>query len=147
MAESKYNALKIDHQLCFPLYACSREVIKRYTPYLDAIDLTYTQYITMLVLWENGSITARDLGMKLFLDSGTLTPLLKKLEQKGLVTRKRDAADERCLVVTATEEGMKLRDKAVDIPVKMAQLLTITSEEATTLYSILYKMLDGVDQA
>lgn len=146
MTESKYNALKIENQLCFPLYACSREVIKRYTPYLDAVGLTYTQYITMLVLWEHGAITARDLGLKLFLDSGTLTPLLKKLEQKGLVTRKRDATDERCLVVTVTEEGEKLKEKAVDIPLKMAQCLNLEPEEATELYRILYKMLVDVGQ-
>ena len=102
--DPKYDCLRLDSQLCFPLYACSKEIIRRYKPLLDELDLTYTQYITMLVLWEHKSLTAKELGRILYLDSGTLTPLLKKLENKGLLTRKRSDADERNLIVTVTEE-------------------------------------------
>ena len=139
--EEKYNALLLDHQLCFPLYACARETIKLYKPFLDELDLTYTQYITMMVLWERGSVSVKELGEALYLDSGTLTPLLKKMEAKGLLTRKRSSKDERSLVVTVTDKGMALRDEALSVPVAMAECLTLPKEEAMTLYDILYKML------
>ena len=100
--------LKLENQLCFPLYACSKEVIKKYKPILDEFDLTYTQYITMMVLWEYGSINVKTLGDMLFLDSGTLTPLLKKLESKGYITRNRDKNDERNLIISITDSGKKL---------------------------------------
>lgn len=141
MSEEKYDALKIQNQLCFPLYACAREVVKRYTPFLDEIDLTYTQYIVMMVLWEKRSVTVKELGNTLFLDSGTLTPLLKKLEAKGFISRKRSEADERNLIVTITPEGEDLREKAVEIPGKMSQCVALEPEEAMTLYQILYKLL------
>lgn len=141
MSEEKYDALKIQNQLCFPLYACAREVVKRYTPFLDEIDLTYTQYIVMMVLWEKRSVTVKELGNTLFLDSGTLTPLLKKLEVKGFISRKRSEADERNLIVTITPEGEDLREKAVEIPGKMSQCVALEPEEAMTLYQILYKLL------
>ena len=141
MSEEKYDALKIQNQLCFPLYACAREVVKRYTPFLDEIDLTYTQYIVMMVLWEKRSVTVKELGNILFLDSGTLTPLLKKLETKGFISRKRSEADERNLIVTITPEGEVLREKAVEIPTKMSQCIALEPEEAMTLYQILYKLL------
>lgn len=141
MSEEKYDVLKIQNQLCFPLYACAREVVKRYTPFLDEIDLTYTQYIVMMVLWEKESVTVKELGNILFLDSGTLTPLLKKLEAKGFISRKRSEADERNLIVTITPEGEALREKAVEIPGKMSQCVALEPEEATTLYQILYKLL------
>ena len=142
MPEEKYERLKLENQLCFPLYACAREVIKQYKPFLDEVDLTYTQYITMMVLWERQSLTAKELGEALFLDSGTLTPLLKKMEAKGLLTRRRSERDERSLVVTVTERGLALRDKAVTIPERMAECGDLTPEEAAALYAILYKMLD-----
>lgn len=141
MSEEKYDALKIQNQLCFPLYACAREVVKRYTPFLDEIDLTYTQYIVMMVLWERRSVTVKELGNILFLDSGTLTPLLKKLEVKGFLSRKRSETDERNLIVTITPEGETLREKAVDIPAKMSQCVALEPEEAMMLYQILYKLL------
>lgn len=141
MSEEKYDALKIQNQLCFPLYACAREVVKRYTPFLDEIDLTYTQYIVMMILWEKRSVTVKELGNALFLDSGTLTPLLKKLEAKGFLNRKRSEADERNLIVTITPKGEALREKAVEIPAKMSQCVALTPEEATALYQILYKLL------
>lgn len=139
--DSKYDALKIGNQLCFPLYACSREIIKRYKPFLDEIDLTYTQYIAMMVLWEQGSTTVKELGNALYLDSGTLTPLLKKMEAKGLITRRRSEADERSLIVSLTAEGEALKDKALSVPRQMASCVCLEPEEARELYRILYKLL------
>lgn len=142
MSESKYDALKIGNQLCFPLYACAREVVRRYTPFLEEVDLTYTQYIVMMVLWEKKSATVKELGQILFLDSGTLTPLLKKLEAKGYLSRERSKEDERNLIVTVSRKGELLREKAVEIPGKMAQCVTLKPEEATALYQLLYKLLE-----
>ena len=119
MSESKDDLLKLENQLCFPLYVASKEVIKKYRPFLDEIDLTYTQYITMMVLWEEKSVSVKDLGNRLFLDSGTLTPLLKSLEKKGLISRTRDAEDERILRVSITDLGTELKDKALSIPSKV----------------------------
>ena len=141
MDSHKYDALKIDNQLCFPLYACSRAVIKQYKPYLDKLDLTYTQYIALMVLWEEQSVTVKTLGDKLFLDSGTLTPLLKKLESKGLVTRRRSSEDERNLIVAITPQGEALRDRALEIPGEMVKCLSLTGDEAMVLYNLLYKLL------
>ena len=138
---TKYDALKLENQLCFPLYACSREIIKQYKPYLDEIDLTYTQYIAMMVLWEKKAVTVKELGNALFLDSGTLTPLLKKMETKGLIHRQRSAEDERSLIVSLTREGEALKEQAVAVPYKMAQCTGLAPEEAAQLYQLLYKML------
>lgn len=137
----KYDALKLENQLCFPLYACSREIVKRYKPFLDKIDLTYTQYIAMMVMWDRKSVNVKELGECLYLDSGTLTPLLKKLESKGLVSRMRSEKDERNLVVSITDEGEKLKEKAVEIPLKIAGCTNLTAEEGMQLYGILYKIL------
>lgn len=145
MSENKYDVLKIENQLCFPLYACAREVVKRYTPFLDEIDLTYTQYIVMMVLWDRKSMTVKELGQILYLDSGTLTPLLKKLEAKGFLSRKRSEADERNLIVTITKQGEGLREKAVTVPDKIAQCVVLEPEEAMTLYRLLYKLLDKMN--
>ena len=145
MNNKKYDALKIENQLCFPLYACSREVIKLYKPCLDKIDLTYTQYITMLILWEKKSVTAKELGDRLYLDSGTLTPLLKKLEHKGLVSRRRSEEDERSLIVSLTEEGLQLRDEALSVPTEMAKCGNLNAEEAQQLYKLLYKLLSNTE--
>ena len=141
MSDNPYDLLKLENQLCFPLYAAARATIRLYKSLLDKLDLTYTQYITMMVLWERRSLTAKELGDLLFLDSGTLTPLLKKMEAKGYLTRKRSAADERSLVVTVTDRGMALREEALSVPKAMAACLTLPREEAMTLYDILYKML------
>ena len=143
--KNKYDVLKIDNQLCFPLYACSREVIKKYTPFLDKIGLTYTQYITMMVLWERKEIHVKELGQKLFLDSGTLTPVLKKLEEKRLVSRRRSKEDERNLIFALTDEGKSLKKKAAGVPAQMAQRLSLEPEEMTELYRILYKILGQVE--
>ena len=140
----KYDCLKISNQLCFPLYACSKEIVKKYKPYLDPIDLTYTQYITMMVIWEEKEITVKALGDKLFLDSGTLTPVLKKLEQKGYVKRSRSKDDERNLIITLTDEGIKLKEQACSIPAKMGQCVKLSPEEAAQLYQLLYKILENI---
>lgn len=139
---NKYDALKLRTQLCFPLYACARETVKLYKPWLDRIGLTYTQYITMLVLWEHKAMTVKALGQELYLDSGTLTPLLKKLEEKGLVSRRRSSEDERNLIVSLTAQGEAMRDDALHIPGEMAKCVNLTQEEAVSLYRMLYKMLE-----
>ena len=136
----KYDALKLEKQLCFPLYAVSKEIVKKYKPFLDELDLTYTQYITMMVMWEHKEMNVKELGEHLYLDSGTLTPVLKKLEQKGWVKRNRAKEDERVLIVTLTAEGEKLRDKAVEIPQKVGGCVCLDQEEAASLYKILYKI-------
>ena len=138
----KYDALKLDNQLCFPLYACAREVIKLYKPFLDKIDLTYTQYITMMVLWEKKAINVKTLGQILYLDSGTLTPLLKKLEAKGYVSRQRSAEDERNLIVSVTECGEALKEQAISIPNELAKCVSLDPDETLVLYRLLYKLLD-----
>ena len=135
-----YDGLKLENQLCFPLYACAREIVKRYKPFLDEIDLTYTQYIAMMVLWEHRQVTSKLLGEKLRLDSGTLTPVLKKLEEKGLVDRARDPQDERNLVVTLTPRGEALRTAAARVPEQMAACVSLEPDEAATLYKLLYKL-------
>ena len=137
----KYDCLKLKSQLCFPLYACSKEIIRRYKPFLDRFDLTYTQYITMMALWENESMNVRELGLQLFLDSGTLTPVLKKLESKGYLERKRSREDERNLIVSVTEKGWKLREEALSIPDSMSSCVNLEPEEAEELYRLLYKVL------
>lgn len=142
MNDQKYDALKLENQICFPLYACSREVIKQYKPFLDELDLTYTQYIAMMVLWERKTLTTKELGNYLFLDSGTLTPLLKKMEAKGLLTRQRSSEDERNLIVSITQAGDRLKEKAIQVPARMAQCSNLEPEEAAELYRILYKILD-----
>lgn len=141
MSDINYDALKIENQICFPVYACSREIIKRYKPFLDEIGLTYTQYITMMVLWDRKTMNVKALGQILYLDSGTLTPVLKKLEAKGLISRRRSEEDERNLVVTITPQGEALREQAVFVPHEMAKCTNLEPEEAATLYRILYKIL------
>ena len=130
-----------------PLYACSREVIKLYRPYLEELGLTYTQYITMMVVWAEGTVSVRDLGRRLYLDSGTLTPVLKHLEKIGLLTRKRSTEDERVLLVTVTEDGLALREKALAIPGELASCVKLTPKETETLYQLLYKLLHGSTEA
>ena len=142
----RYEALRLNNQLCFPLYACAKEIVRRYKPFLDEIDLTYTQYIVMMVLWEEREINVKELGSRLYLDSGTLTPVLKRLEQKGLITRQRDDKDERVLIVSITKEGDELKDKAVEIPIKMAGCVSLEPQDAAELYGLLHKLLAGFEQ-
>ena len=142
--EEKYESLKLSKQLCFPLYACSREMIKLYKPFLDELGLTYTQYITLMVLWEHKAMTVKALGQELYLDSGTLTPLLKKLEEKGLVTRRRSDLDERNLIVTITELGESMRDQALHIPEEMTKCVNLPREDIRELYRMLHQLLEYV---
>lgn len=142
--DEKYEKLKLGNQLCFPLYACAKEIIRKYKPYLDKIDLTYTQYITMMVLWEMKTVNVKTLGECLYLDSGTLTPVLKKLESKGYITRVRSSEDERNLVVTITEEGENLKDMAIDIPSEMGACVNLGKEEGKMLYDLLYKIIGNI---
>lgn len=142
MDNAKYDALKLDNQLCFPLYAASREIIKRYRPYLDALDLTYTQYIAMMVFWEDKKVSVKELGKKLFLDSGTLTPVLKSLEAKGYIIRSRSQKDERVLEASVTEKGEALKDRAVSVPQSVANCISLEPDEAIQLYTLLKKLLN-----
>jgi DNA-binding MarR family transcriptional regulator len=135
------DALKLENQLCFPLYACSREVVKKYKPFLDELGLTYTQYIVMMVLWEKKSVSVKELGDNLYLDSGTLTPLLKRMEADGLVSRARSCEDERSLIVTITEKGEALKKEAIEIPSKMMSCIQLSPEDAKQLYTLLYQVL------
>lgn len=137
--------LKLENQLCFPLYAAAKEVVNQYKPFLDKIDLTYTQYIAMMVLWEYKSIGVKELGRHLYLDSGTLTPLLKRLEGKGLVKRERSKADERSVNITITAAGQKLKEEAADIPVQMGKCIPLSPEESEILYRLLYKLLGQIN--
>ena len=138
-----HEAMKLGNQLCFPLYAASRNVINLYTPYLKPLGLTYTQYITLLALWEKDGVTVGDLCGKLMLDNGTLSPLLKKMQQEGLVERRRSEEDERVVVITLTEEGKALQEKAKDIPVKVAGCVDLPPEKAIMLYSLLSELLEN----
>jgi len=145
MSLEGYEQLKLENQLCFPLYAAAKEVVRKYKPYLDELDLTYTQYITMMVLWENESMNVKELGSKLYLDSGTLTPLLKKLESKGYISRCRCKEDERNLIIQITEKGDALKEKAANIPSDMTEKwVNISDEEIKTMYHALYKLLSQV---
>lgn len=140
----EYDALKLENQICFPLYACAKEVVRQYRPYLDELDLTYTQYITMMVFWEHKMLNVKELGEKLYLDSGTLTPVLKSLEAKGFVRRYRSSEDERVLLVEITKQGEELKAQAVTIPKKVAGCVKLDSEEAVNLYQLLYKILGRI---
>ena len=141
MEKEQFYKLKLENQLCFPLYACSKEVIRRYKPFLDELDLTYTQYIAMMVMWEKKEVNVKALGECLYLDSGTLTPLLKKLESKGYITRTRSKEDERSLVVAITEKGEALKKDARCVPEKIGACMPLEPEEAMQLYQLLYKLL------
>ena len=145
MNPENYEALKLSNQLCFPLYAASREVIRKYRPYLDPLGLTYTQYIVMMVLWEEEQISVKELGRRLYLDSGTLTPVLKSLEEKGFVDRARSKEDERVLIARLTKEGLALKERAKDVPAKVGGCVKLAPGEAVQLYSLLYKLLDGLE--
>ncbi|MBR3181925.1 MAG: MarR family transcriptional regulator [Eggerthellaceae bacterium] len=136
--------LKLENQLCFPLYACSKEVVRRYTPFLDELGLTYTQYLVMMALWEYGNTSVGELGRRLFLDSGTLTPMLKKMEAKGLLRRVRSTEDERRVEISLTADGEALKEKAARVPIAMGQCLTVSPEDAAELTRLLRKILDAI---
>lgn len=142
----QYDSLKLKNQLCFPIYLCSKEIIRKYTPLLNELNLTYTQYIVMMYFWEVEESNLKDLGKTLMLDSSTLTPLLKKLELKGYIERNRSLNDERNLVIKLTKEGIRLRNKALDIPSKMGKCVNLSDNDAKTLYSLIYKVLLNVEE-
>lgn len=143
----KYDSLKLENQLCFPLYACSKEIVRRYKLFLDKLNLTYTQYIVMMVMWEEKELNVKELGDKLFLDSGTLTPVLKKLESKKYITRERSKLDERTLIVTLTQRGEELKEKALEVPAGMRGCLNVTDEEMVQLRKILNKILSDMGES
>jgi len=140
-----YDCLRLENQVCFPLYVCSKEVVKRYRPMLEELDITYTQYITMMALWEKGSSTVNALGDMLYLDSGTLSPLLKSLESKDLIRRDRSKDDERAVIVTVTDKGMELRDRALSVPGRMAACISLPPEKGKQLYDLLYEVIGLLD--
>ena len=142
----KYDSLKLENQLCFPLYAAAKEITRKYKPFLDKLDLTYTQYICMMVMWEHKSLNVKTLGEYIYLDSGTLTPLLKKLEEKGYIERKRNNDDERNLVISITDKGLELRDEALSVPQSMGGCIALSKEEAELLYKVLYKILNNISE-
>ena len=140
----KYDCIKLENQLCFPLYAVSKEIIRRYKPFLDELDLTYTQYITMMALWEGAPMSVKELGERLYLDTGTLTPLLKAMEKKGLVSRARSTEDERCVLITLTAAGESLRDQAVKVPAQIGPCIRLKPERARELYTLLYELIGNI---
>ncbi len=142
----KYDSLKLENQLCFPLYAAAKEITRKYKPFLDELDLTYTQYICMMVMWEQQSLNVKRLGEFLYLDSGTLTPLLKKLEDKGFIERKKNDNDERNLIISVTDKGMTLRDKALSVPQNIGTCIPLSQDEAKLLYNVLYKILNNLNK-
>ena len=137
------EAMKLANQLCFPLYAAARHVTGLYTPVLRPLGLTYTQYIVFLVLWEKDGLTVGEISEKLLLDNGTLSPLLKKMEQAGYVRRERSREDERVVVITLTEAGRALQEKAKDVPAKVAGCIDLPPEKAQALYGLLYELLEN----
>lgn len=137
----KYDILRLDNQLCFSLYVCSKEIIRQYKPLLDPYGLTYTGYIIMMALWEDDDITVKELGKKLFLDSGTLTPLLKKLEQQGYINRNRSNRDERNVYISLTKKGRDLQDDALIIPENLVCNLGLDLEDGKRLLDELHKMM------
>lgn len=144
--DSKYDVLKLKNQLCFPIYLCSKEIIKKYTPFLEKLDLTYTQYIVMMYFWEKETSNVKEIGKALILDSSTLTPLLKKLENKGYITRIRSTKDERNLVITLTEKGKLLREQALSVPAQVGKCINLSKEEAEMLYKLTYKILVNLEE-
>ncbi|MBQ1552450.1 MAG: MarR family transcriptional regulator [Clostridia bacterium] len=142
--DSDYReAMKLSNQLCFPLYAAARGVTNLYTPILRPLGLTYTQYLVFLVLWERDGVTVGEIGEKLMLDNGTLSPLLKKLQEAGYIERRRSADDERVVLITLTEKGRDLQEQAKDVPKKAARCVDLPPEKARELYTLLYELLDS----
>lgn len=140
-----YDALKLCNQVCFPLYACSKELVRQYGPFLSELGLTYTQYITMMVLWEKERVCSKELSGCLHLDYGTLTPVLKRLDQAGYLKKERSGKDERLLTITLTDRGRELKEKAASIPPAIAEMMGLTDEEFAALYSLCYKALANME--
>ncbi len=143
MAYDYREAMKLNHQLCFPLYAAARNVTGLYTPWLKPLGLTYTQYIVFLVLWEKDGISVSEIGEKLMLDNGTLSPLLKKMEQAGYIERRRCREDDRVVEITLTGQGRALQEQAKDVPANVAGCVDLAPEKARMLYTLLYELLEN----
>ena len=137
------DAMKLDNQLCFPIYAASRVITSLYTPYLKPLGLTYTQYILFLVLWENDGLTVGEICKRLMLDSGTLSPILKKLRQQGYIEKQQNAADERSFIITLTDRGRELQTQAKDIPLQVGSCVNIAPEKALQLRDMLNELLEN----
>ena len=144
MSTQDFDMLRLENQLCFPLYASSKEIIRRYKPFLDPLDLTYTQYIALMVLWQKKSISVKALGDCLFLDSGTMTPVLKKLESKGYITRTRSVEDERSVVIELTRAGEAIKKQAVEVPGRIDECICLSAEEKAQLQALLGKILKSM---
>ena len=142
----KYESLRLHSQLCFPIYLCSKEIVRRYTPMLEALDLTYTQYIVMMYFWEFERGTVKAVSQALLLDPSTLTPVLKKLERKGFLSRRRSDSDERSVDISLTETGRALQDAALGVPTRMGKCLDLTYEEARTLGALITKALMNIEK-
>lgn len=142
--QENFNPLALDNQLCFALYVCSKEVIRKYQPLLEPLNLTYTMYITLMCLWEKDEVTVKDLGSRLFLDSGTLTPLLKKMETQNLITRTRSKTDERTVYIKLTEDGWAMKEKCQEVPAKMACCNIVNMEKAKDLLDCLHQMMENM---
>jgi len=146
MNEQEKDMMKLDHQLCFPLYAASRRIINLYNPYFKPLGITYTQYLVFLVLWEEDGRTVGEIGRKLYLDNGTLTPLLKKLETAGYIRRERSSSDERIVLVYLTARGRKLQEKVADIPSQVGACVALPGKKAQDLYKLLYELLEKLTE-
>lgn len=144
MTDDKYDCLKLENQVCFPLYVCSKEIINRYRPLLDKLDITYTQYITMMVLWDKKTMSVKSLGQILYLDSGTMSPVLKNLESKGYVSRTRSKEDERTVLVSVTDKGMALREEALAVPEGLSKCIDLPPDKWNALYDLLYEVLGAM---
>ena len=139
--QDQYDSIRLRNQICFPLYACAKEVVRRYREPLEALNLTYTQYLVMMVLWEHGGMTEGELGRKVYLDSGTLAPLLKRMEKQGYITRIRPETNERKLIVELTAAGHALKDQATQVPGEMEGCLNLTRDEQQQLKKLLDKAI------
>ena len=142
----EFDPLKLENQLCFPLYAASRALIRQYHPYLSALDLTYTQYVAMMALWESAPLSVKELCQRLYLDTGTLTPLLKAMEQKGLLIRRRSETDERSVLVSLTEKGEALREQALSVPAQVGGCVRMDPPRAQQLYELLYELMESLSK-
>ena len=144
VTKDRYESIRLENQLCFPLYACSKEVIRQYRKPLEKLGLTYTQYVVMMVLWEDGGMTEGDLGKKVYLDSGTLAPLLKRMEKQGIINRVRHVDNERNLFISLTEKGEAMKELALDVPKAMNGCIDLPENELKELKRLLDKAVSGM---
>ena len=145
VAKDRYESIRLKNQLCFPLYACSKEIIRQYRKPLEKLGLTYTQYVVMMVLWEDGGMTEGDLGKKVYLDSGTLAPLLKRMEKQGIINRVRPDDNERKLFISLTEKGEAMKEQALDVPKAMNGCIDLPENELKELKRLLDKAVSGME--